>query len=111
MAISATRRDGKETVETRYYLSSLPLGVKRFTRAVRSHWGIENACHWSLDMTFREDESRIRDEHLRENFAWLNRFTLSLLKQHPGKDSIVGKRRGCGWSDEFLLQVLTGKGT
>jgi len=41
-------------------------------------------------------------------FAWLNRFTLSLLKQRPGRDSIVMKRRGCGWSDTFLLEVLTG---
>src|SRR5208283_4269835 len=74
-------RDGKETVETRYYISSLPVKVKRFAHAVRSHWGIENSCHWSLDMTFREDESRIRDAHVRENFAWLNRLSLSLLKQ------------------------------
>ena len=64
--------------------------------------------HWSLDMTYREDESRIRDPHIRENFAWLNRFTLSLLKQHPGKDSIVMKRRGCGWNENFMLEVLTG---
>ena len=91
VAISACVRDGKETIEKRYYISSLPVGVKQFARAVRSHWGIENSCHWSLDMTFREDESRIRDRHLRENFAWLNRFLLSLLKQHPSKDSIVGK--------------------
>ena len=59
-------------------------------------------------MTYREDESRIREKHLRENFAWLNRFGLSLLKQHPGRDSIIGKRRGCGWSETFLLEVLTG---
>src|SRR4029078_4378364 len=91
------RRDGKETVETRYYISSLPVGVKRFARAVRSHWGIENSCQWSLDMPYREDESRLRDPHLRENFAWLNRFTLSLLKQHPGKDSIAMKRSGRCW--------------
>jgi len=45
---------------------------------------------------------------MRENFAWLNRFGLSLLKQHPGRDSIIGKRRGCGWSETFLLEVLTG---
>jgi len=102
-------RDGKETSEIRYFISSLALGVKRFAHAVRSHWGIENTCHWSLDMTYREDESRIRDEHLRENFAWLNRFTLSLLKQHPGKDSLVMKRRCCGWNDDFLTQVLTGE--
>jgi predicted transposase YbfD/YdcC len=101
-------RDGKETAETRYYISSLPVGVKQFAHAIRSHWGIENSCHWSLDLTYREDESRIRDEHVRENFAWLNRFTLSLLKQHPGKDSIVMKRRACGWNDDFLLEVLTG---
>jgi predicted transposase YbfD/YdcC len=101
-------RDGKETIETRYYISSLGMGVKRFANAVRGHWGIENSCHWSLDFTFREDESRIREKNLRENFAWLNRFLLSLLKQHPGKDSIVMRRRGCGWDENFLLQVLTG---
>jgi len=108
MVVSVCVRDGKETVETRYYISSLPVGVKRFAHAVRSHWSIENSCHWSLDMTFREDESRIRDEHMRANFAWLNRLSLSLLKQHPGKDSIVMKRRSCGWNDDFLLEVLTG---
>jgi predicted transposase YbfD/YdcC len=108
VATLACVRDGKETLETRYYLSSLDVGVKVFAHAVRSHWGIENSCHWSLDMTYREDESRLRDPHLRENFAWLNRFTLSLLKQHPGKDSTVMKRRACGWSDDFLTEVLAG---
>jgi predicted transposase YbfD/YdcC len=101
-------RDGKETVETRYYISSLPVGVKRFARAVRGHWGIENTCHWSLDITYREDESRTRERHLGENLAWLRRFTLSLLKQHPGRQSLVMKRRCCGWNDDFLLEVLTG---
>ena len=105
---SACVRDGKETVETRYYICSLPVGVKLFAHAVRSHWGVENGCHWSLDFIYREDESRIRNKHLRENFAWLNRFTLSLLKQHPSGDSTVMKRRSCGWSDDFLLEVLTG---
>jgi predicted transposase YbfD/YdcC len=101
-------RDGKVTIEVRYYLSSLTVGVKRFAHAVRSHWGIENSCHWSLDMTFREDESRLRHQNLRENFAWLNRFALSLLKQHPGRQSLVMKRRSCGWSDGFLMEVITG---
>ena len=108
MATLVCVRDGKETAETRYYISSLEVGVKLFAHAVRSHWGIENSCHWSLDMTYREDESRIRHPHLRENFAWLNRLTLSLLKQHHGPDSIAMKRRSCGWSDEFMLEVLTG---
>jgi predicted transposase YbfD/YdcC len=101
-------RDGKETAEVRYFISSLPVKVKQFAHAVRSHWGIENSCHWCLDVTYREDESRIRDKHLRENFAWLNRLTLSLLKQHPDKNSVAMKRRDCGWNDEYMLQVLTG---
>jgi hypothetical protein len=84
------------------------VGVKRFAHAVRSHWSIENTCHWSLDVTYREDDSRIRDKQMRENFAWLNRFTLSLLKQHPGRDSVAMKRRSCGWNENFLLEVLTG---
>lgn len=111
MATLTCRRNGKETTETRYFLSSLPMGVKHFAHAVRSHWAIENSCHWSLDFTYREDESRHRDRRLRENFAWLNRFTLSLLKQHPAKISQVMKRRSCGWNENFLLEVLTSKTT
>jgi predicted transposase YbfD/YdcC len=76
---SVCLRDGKETIEVRYYISSLAMGVKQVARAVRGHWGIENSCHWVVDVTYREDESRIREESLRENMAWLNRFTLSLL--------------------------------
>jgi len=108
MAILTCVRDGKMTVDARYFISSLPLGVKQFAKAVRNHWGIENSCHWCLDVTYREDQSRIREQHLRENFAWLNRLTLSLLKQHPGKDSVAMRRRSCGWNEQFLLQVLTG---
>jgi predicted transposase YbfD/YdcC len=100
-------RNGKETIEVRYYISSLAVSVKKFAHAVRSHWGIENSCHWSLDITYREDESRIQDKHMRENFAWLRRLTLSLLKQHPGRESIAMKRRSCGWSEDFMLEVLT----
>ena len=102
------QKEGKEMADIRYYISSLKVGVKLFARAVRGHWGIENGCHWTLDMTFREDESRIRGKEIRENFAWLNRLALSLLKQHPSKDSIAMKRRVCGWDDAFLLEVLTG---
>lgn len=109
VAMRTSVRDGEQTDEVRYYISSLPLDVKTFARAVRGHWAIENSCHWSLDFTYREDESRIRDPRLRENFAWLNRFTHSLLKQHPGKHSLVMKRRSCGWNDNFLLETLTSK--
>jgi predicted transposase YbfD/YdcC len=108
MVVSECLRNGKETVEIRYYISSLAVSVKRFATAIRSHWGIENSCHWSLDLTYREDESRIQNKHMRENFAWLRRLTLSLLKQHPGRESVAMKRRSCGWSDDFMLEVLTG---
>lgn len=111
IAVLICVRDGKETSQMRYFISSLPLGVKQFARAVRSHWSIENSLHWSLDVTYLEDQSRIRHQHLRENFAWLNRFTLSLLTQHPGNLSLAMKRRSCGWNDDFLRQVLTGKAT
>jgi predicted transposase YbfD/YdcC len=111
MVVSECLRNGKATVEIRYYISSLAVNVKRFAHAVRSHWGIENSCHWSLDITYREDESRIRDRHMRENFAWLRRLTLSLLKQHPGRDSVAMKRLSCGWSEDFMLEVLTGATT
>jgi predicted transposase YbfD/YdcC len=108
LTTSCCLRDGKEALEVRYYISSLGVDVKQFARAVRGHWSIENSCHWVLDMTFREDESRLREQHLRENFGWLNRFALSLLKQHPGRQSVVMKRRSCGWSDAFLMEVVTG---
>jgi predicted transposase YbfD/YdcC len=108
VVVSECVRGGKETAEVRYYISSLAVGVKRFAHAVRSHWSIENSCHWSLDVTYREDDSRVRDKNLRENFAWLNRLTLSLLKQHPGRESVAMKRRSCGWSDDYMLKVLGG---
>lgn len=108
VAVSECIRDGKATDEVRYYISSLGVGVKRFAHAVRSHWGVENTCHWSLDITYREDESRVRERHLGQNMAWLYRFTLSLLKQHPGRQSLVMKRRCCGWDENFLLEVLAG---
>ncbi len=109
VAILICMRNGKETVDIRYFISSLAMGVKRFANAVRSHWGIENSCHWCLDITYREDESRIREKHLRENVAWLNRFTLSLLKQNSNKKSVAMNRRRCGWDDDILVQILTGE--
>lgn len=108
VAIRHYVKNGESYSDIRYYICSLEMGVRNFARAVRGHWGIENGCHWTLDMTFREDESRIRGKKIRENFTWLNRLALSLLKQHPLKESIAMKRRMCGWSDEFLLEVLTG---
>jgi predicted transposase YbfD/YdcC len=108
MAIRMSERDGKETGDVRYYISSLRRHGRRFARLVRGHWGIENTLHWSLDMTFGEDASRVRARRLAENLAWLRRLALTLVKQHPGKESLVMKRRMAGWSVAFLMQVLTG---
>lgn len=105
--VSITERDGKETSEVRYYLSSLGPGVKRFSEAVRGHWAIENSLHWVLDVTFREDESRSRDRRLAENLAALRRLAVGLLKQHPSKHSLRSKQRIAGWNADFLAQVLT----
>jgi predicted transposase YbfD/YdcC len=100
-------REGRERIEVRYYLSSLAVDVNLLARAVRGHWSVENACHWSLDVTFREDDSRVRQRVLGSNITWLYRFTLSLLKQHPDRrQSLAMKRRGCGWSDAFLMEVI-----
>ena len=104
-------RSGKEHTDIRYYLSSLPLNVAVFAKCVRNHWGIENTCHWSLDVTYNEDGLKSRNRLGTENMAWLRRFTLSLLKQHPGKMSLAMKRKSCGWNWNFLLQVLGIKGS
>jgi predicted transposase YbfD/YdcC len=109
VVMAESLREGKWVYETRYSISSLEVNAPLFARAARGHWGVENGCHWSLDLIYREDESRIREARLRQNFAWLNRLTLSLLKQHPGKQSTAMKRRSCAWDDDFMLEVLTGQ--
>jgi predicted transposase YbfD/YdcC len=110
-AVRVYEENGVEKSDVRYYISSLRRNGKQFAHAVRSHWGIENSLHWSLDMTYREDESRVRNRTFAENLSWLRRMTLSLIKQHPDKQSQIMKRRMAGWSVDFLMQVLTGNGT
>ncbi|MFO7903184.1 MAG: ISAs1 family transposase [Pirellulaceae bacterium] len=111
VAIRVSTEGDKVTRDVRYYISSLRLGVKRFAHAVRGHWGIENTLHWCLDVTFREDESRLRDRHAADNIAWLKRFAISLLKQCRDKESIAMRRRMAGWNTDYLSQVLDLKGT
>src|SRR5437588_1880450 len=106
--VTSLRKEGEEeTIEVRYYLSSLPVDLGLFARAVRGHWSVENACHWTLDVTFREDDSRIRERVLGNNINWLYRFTLSILKQHPDRRrSLIMRRRLCGWREKFLMEVI-----
>ena len=111
VAVRHCREREKDTYDTRYYLASLPLGVQRFAQVVRGHWAIENTLHWCLDVTFREDESRLRNRIAGDNVAWLKRFAIGLLKQVPSKESIAMRRRMAGWNEDFLAQVLAGATT
>src|SRR6185437_15558665 len=98
--------DGRETDEVRYYILSRYVSGKRFSEAVRGHWGIES-LHWVLDVNFREDDSRTRERTLGNNLSWLRRFAVTLLKHHPIKDSIRGKMIRCLMNTDFLTEVLT----
>jgi predicted transposase YbfD/YdcC len=98
--------DGHETDETRYYVLSTYLSGKRFSEAVRGHWGIES-MHWVLDVNFREDDSRTRERTLGNNLSWLRRFAVTLLKRHPINDSLRGKMLRCMMNTAFLTEVLT----
>jgi predicted transposase YbfD/YdcC len=106
MVISYVQRDGKQTDEIRYYISSLKSNVRQFSEAVRGHWGIENSMHWTLDMTFREDESRICKDYGPDNFALLRRMALTLIKRDTSRGSVRRKRKRAAWSNEALLNIL-----
>ena len=107
LVVNLTETNGKPSDEVRYFLSSLPLGVKRFAEAVRGHWQIENGLHWTLDVTFNEDQSRIGKDDGAENFGPLRRMALSLLKRYRGdKRSVRQRRLRAGWNREYLLKIL-----
>jgi predicted transposase YbfD/YdcC len=98
--------NGKTSEETRYFIGSRKASAKTYGRALRHHWGIENNLHWQLDVTFREDDSRIRDRQVAENFASIRKLALALLKRHPNKQSIACKRLHAALDVDFLEEVV-----
>jgi predicted transposase YbfD/YdcC len=99
---------GVRTCTTHYYLTSYAGTAAELGRWVRGHWGIENGLHWVLDVIFREDRSRIREENAGANLAMIRRVAVSLLRRAPGKGSGVTKRLKAGWDEDYMLQVLQG---
>jgi predicted transposase YbfD/YdcC len=110
--VEATRQVAGQTATTecRYYISSLEgRDAQAMGASIRGHWGIENRLHWLLDMTFQEDQSRIRKGHGAENYSRLRRIALNLLRREQTvKASIRGKRKLGGWDHDFLLHLITG---
>jgi predicted transposase YbfD/YdcC len=100
-------RDANGDGEVRYYINSFASNAEKFAGAVRRHWGIENSLHWVMDVTFREDESRIHKDHGAENVSWLRRVAISLIKRDTTiKDTIRAKRIRAGYDVAFLRQML-----
>ena len=107
--VESTRSiNGPATPERRYYISSLSgTDARLMAAAIRGHWGVENQLHWSLDVSFREDECRVRKGHGAENFSRLRRIALNLLKkERTVKIGIKAKRLKAGWNHDYLLKVL-----
>jgi predicted transposase YbfD/YdcC len=105
--ISHTTRGNKQTSEVRYYISSREPKVKEFAKSARGHWSIES-MHWILDVVFAEDSSRIRNGDGTENFGFLRKFVISLLKRDTSRGSLKGKRKRAGWNTKFLEKLLFG---
>ena len=106
--IESTRDLGdKIENETRFFISSLPMDAEKLLRVARQHWAVENSLHWCLDISFREDECRVRKNNAPENLAILRRFALSLIKNDPSrKVGIKASRKRAGWSLGYLEQLL-----
>jgi predicted transposase YbfD/YdcC len=109
MTFTNTLRNGQESHEARFYILNKYVAVKKFAAAVRGHWGVENSLHWQLDVTFGEDQCRIRQGHADANFSILRRTALSLLKQETTvKVGVKNKRLTAGWNEDYLQKVLLG---
>lgn len=112
--VGMCRRDrtinGETTTEVCYFIGSRRMAARAYAQTLRSHWGIENNLHWHLDVSFREDQSRIENRHGAANFALFRKLALGLLKRHPRKDSVARKRKAAALDPVFLTETLAGAG-
>lgn len=108
MVESIRRIKGNNSIERRYYLTSLPLDAQTFATAVREHWGVENRLHWMLDVTFREDQSRARTKNAAQNLATLRRIALNLVKKIPRKGVSQRQKKIVAALDKDFLRDLLG---
>lgn len=99
-------RAGKAHHETRYYISSAVLDAARAAQAVRGHWGIENRLHWVLDVTFKEDQSRLRKGFGARNMAVVRHFALNLVRAVTDRRSLKLRRKRAAWKTDYLSQLL-----
>jgi predicted transposase YbfD/YdcC len=106
MVEAQTERRDKTSLERRYYISSRTLSAEDFAQAVRSHWAIENSLHWVLDVTFKEDLSRLRAGHGARNMAVVRHFALNLVRQANDKRAIKRRRKVASWNPQYLLEML-----
>ena len=105
--VERTRKIGNKTeTQTHYYLVSFKANAKEFARAARGHWSIENSMHWTLDVTFREDEARTRKDYGAQNLATLRKIALNLLKSEKTKKTSLRSKRLLAALDTNFLEIL-----
>jgi len=97
---------GKRSYEEHYFIGSRDMPAAGYARALRGHWGIENGCHWVLDVTFREDHSQLADRKAAMNLGLIRRLALSLVKRHEGKGSVARKRYAAALDTDLLEEIL-----
>ena len=98
--------NGQESTETQYYVSSRLGSARMFQCGARGHWAIENGCHWVLDVSFAEDDSRLREGHAPENMSLVRKIALAMLKKTPEKMGIKNRRRKAGYDNAYHERVL-----
>ena len=105
--VESTREIGEKIErETRFYITSLTAPASHVGPAIRDHWSIENGLHWVMDMTFRDDECRVRTDNAPANLAVIRHMAQNLIRRAPGKTSLRLRRKTAGWDDAYLASLL-----